>query len=278
LGALDYERECANVFVQARRAVLGDAAAGAPRVLLRVDEFPHAGSLDRPARYGPASFEAFHAVLRKAKIPYLLAVQPRVAKDYLNPDASGGRPLDDTERKLLDNLRDEAVSFALHGQDHRTRHREPRRRSELTGLDRLGLAQLLDRADQGLRDAGISARAFVPPFNRFAAPQYEVLARRFEVVCGGPESVGLMGFQRTPLWRGDAVYLPAYPPFYGRTAEITQAVERLWEREVAVWIPAVIHWGWELEDNFEALGRLVKRIGQLVRPWTDFHDALARSR
>ena len=56
--------------------------------------------------------------------------------------------------------------------------------------------------------AGVGeTRVFVPPFNRFDAAQYPVLAERFEIVCGGPESVALMGFHGGPLWRDGAVML-----------------------------------------------------------------------
>ena len=89
-GRLDHGRAVGRL-VRARRSVLGARADASPRVLVRVDEFPHPRSFDEPARYGPAAFERFHAILRDAGVPYLLAVTPRLARDYLDPAASGGR-------------------------------------------------------------------------------------------------------------------------------------------------------------------------------------------
>ena len=80
--------------------------------------------------------------------------------------------------------------------------------------------QLLDDALAELARHEIRPDVFVPPYNRFDARQFEALARRFAVVCGGPESIGLMGFQRTPQWRGETVYLPSYAPVYGRAARV----------------------------------------------------------
>ena len=87
-----------------------------------------------------------------------------------------------------------------------------------------------------------------------------MLARRFAVVCGGPESVGLLGFQRTPLWRGEAVYLPSYQPLYGHAREqVLPAAQRLIERNIGVWAPIVLHWGWEADEDWLALERLLAR-------------------
>ncbi len=118
----------------------------------------------------------------------------------------------------------------------------------------------------------------MPPYNRFDARQLEALARRFQVVCGGPESIGLMGFQRPPQWRGDTVYLPSYAPVYGTAAEVLGGVERMVERQVGLWVPAVLHWGWEAGNGFTDLQRLVDRIAPYAARWEDFHDAIARSR
>jgi len=49
-----------------------------------------------------------------------------------------------------------------------------------------------------LDQLGIRTRIFVPPFNRFSRSQYPILASRYEIVCGGPESVVEMGFEATP--------------------------------------------------------------------------------
>jgi predicted deacetylase len=275
-GRLGYEHDCVGAFDAARRSLLGNAAAGDPRLLVRVDEFPHARSYDLPDRYGPDRFERFHAILRDAGVPYLLAVTPRVAHDYLDPDATVGRDLSGDEIALLERVRREGVELALHGYDHRTRHASPRRHSELCGLPAAELDRLLDRALTPLSELGIVPRVFVPAFNRFDAGQYPVLARRFDVVCGGPETVGLLGYHRTPLWRGAAVYLPAYPPLYARAADVAAAVERLAARRAALWVPVALHWGWEADDGWEALERAAEMLARFANPWGEFLECTAR--
>ena len=101
---------------------------------------------------------------------------------------------------------------------------------------------------------------FVPPFNRFDASQYDLLAERFDVVCGGPESVAMLGYHRTPLWRGQAVYMPAYEPFYGRAAAVTEAVDRAVAAQAALWIPVVLHLSWEADSDWADLKRLALRL------------------
>jgi hypothetical protein len=249
-----------------------------PRFLVRVDEFPHALAWDRPEDYGTDGFRRFHAIMAAAGVPYLVAVPSRVSHAPLDPHESRSRALDTGEQALLTELTTaEGVAFALHGRDHRTRFQSPRRRSELCGLDRVATDTLLDQALAELAPLGIAPEVFVPPFNRFDARQYEQLARRFAVVCGGPESIGLLGFQRAPVWRGEAVYLPSYRPLYGRAAEVLPAAHRLIESAPGLWLPIVLHWGWEADSGWHELAQLAELIAPYAADWQDFLAAVQRS-
>lgn len=260
-----------------RLAPVGEAA-GPPRVLLRVDEFPHARAFDSGGRFGTEAFRRFHAVLAEAGVPYLLAITPRVSRDYLDPEVEEWRPLDDAEVETMRELAAEGVVFGLHGLDHRTRHDSPRRHSELCGLSPTATEERIDAARQSFADLGLQTPVFVAPFNRFDAAQYDILARRFEVVCGGPESVRLLGFGVAPTWRGEAVYLPSYPPLYGHAGEVAAGVARMSDLGAAVWAPATLHWGWEIEDDFAALRRLCRTLDGNAAHWRDFLAAVESSR
>jgi hypothetical protein len=267
-GLFDFERRNLAPLNAARRAVLGPKAAGPPRFFVRVDEFPLAGAYE-PSDRREADFARFHSILTDAGIPYLIAVSPGVARDYLDPAGTESRPLSDRELATLADLRRDGVAFALHGFDHRTHAARARQRSELVGLDDGALGELLDLGGRRLAEADIHPRVFAPPFNRFEARQYGLLARRYDVVCGGPESVPLFGFHRTPLARGAAIYMPAYAPFYGRSPEVTAAAERAIAAQVALPIPVVLHWSWEAGGNWTDLRRLVRRLAAHTRPWDE---------
>jgi len=277
-GRLGWGADVVEPLVAARRAVLGERAAGPPRPLIRVDEFPHARAFDSRGRFGTEGFRRFHAVLAEAGVPYLLAATPRVSREYLDPEVAEWRPLDDAEAEQLRALAGEGAVFALHGLDHRTRRRSPRRRSEFCGLAAGVAAERIDGARRLLREVGVETPVFVAPFNRFDAAQYELLAARFEVVCGGPESTRLLGFSPTPVWRGEAVYLPSYPPLYQRAGAVAAELERLGEREAALWAPITLHWGWELEDDFAGLRRLCRLVDPEAADWRRFLAAVAASR
>jgi peptidoglycan/xylan/chitin deacetylase (PgdA/CDA1 family) len=246
------------------------AGTGTPRPLVRVDEFPHAGAFDSLGRFGTEAFKRFHAVLAEAGVPYLLAATPRVSRDYLDPEQSEWRPLEDVEIAELQDLKRDGVTFALHGLDHRTRHANPRRHSELCGLGTAETEERIDLALSTLAEIGIETRVFVPPFNRFDASQYPLLAERFDGVCGGPESIRLLGFQPTPVWLRDAVYLPSYAPLYGRASAVLPGIERMIETEEALWAPITLHWGWELDDDFAALKSLCSRLAGLECDWSRY--------
>ncbi|HKO38766.1 MAG TPA: DUF2334 domain-containing protein [Solirubrobacterales bacterium] len=277
-GQLDWERNVVEPLLRFRRAALGAEAAGPPRVLVRVDEFPHARAFDPAGRFGTESFRRFHAVLAEAGIPYLLAITPNVSRDYLDPEVEERRRLDAGEVETIGDVAADRVVFGLHGADHRTRHANPRRHSEFLGLGTNEAALRIDGARAVFDALGHPTPVFVPPFNRFDRSHYRLLAKRFEVVCGGPESVRLLGWQPTPVWQREAVYLPSYAPIYGTSAEAAAGVERLLELEAGIWAPVTLHWGWELEDDFASLRRLCGLLQGIAADWTEFLAAVAATR
>jgi hypothetical protein len=274
---LGYEQTTVPALTAARRAVLGDAAAGPPRPLIRVDEFPHADGFDERGPHGVELFRRLHGTFTEAGVPYLLAVSPRVARDYLDPAGTESRPLSDTERELLAQANRDGVTLALHGLDHRPRNADPRRRAEWEGYSAAELEERLELALGELADTGIRPRIFVPPFNRFDAARWNVLAQRFDVVCGGPESIARMGYHHTPLFRGDAVYLPAYHPLYGHAHEAAPALARLRDAGAALWVPIVLHSGWEARDGWAGLRELRRVAAGLDASWDAFLDATVRA-
>lgn len=266
--------------MDARRAVLGDAAHGLPRLLLRVDAFPADGAFDEGAQASTAAATALHAILHGAGVPYLMAVTPRVAQAPADAAADAWRVHSEAERTLLGQLRREGVTFGLRGLDGRTRVRKVSRRSEFGGLKRKAIDQRLDTAVEALRDEALHADVFVPPYDRFDAVAWTALAKRFDVVCGGPRSVDGFGFHRSPSWRGDAVWLPAYAPLHGPAAAMLPAVQALVDDGVALWIPLALDLAHEAQDGFRALAELAAVLGDggLARPWDDFLLAVRASR
>ncbi len=279
LGRYDHARAVDAPLVAARRAVLGERGAAPPRFLVRVDELPHYTAWDEPERFGSAGFERFHEILQVAGVPYLVAVLPRMSRAPLDPRGSESRPLTDEEAELLRRVAGSAgVAVALHGRDHRTRNASPRRHSELCGLDQQATAALLDEGLVELDRHGVYPDVFVAPYNRFDAAQWPVLAQRFAIVGGGPEGIRQLGFQRGPQWRGNAVYLPSYAPYYDRARDVLPAAERAIERQTGLWTPLVLHWGWEADAGWRELEALCARIAPYAAEWTDFRDAVERSR
>jgi len=276
LGRLDWERAWLRPLMTARRSVLGDAASGPPRFLVRVDEFPYYTSFDRP--HDIEMSRRFHHVMASAGLAHLMSVLPQLTHAPLSPGAGGGRPLGSEEIALLERMRRDGVSFAQHGSTHRTRFASPRRRSELCGLAPQQLQALLDEGRRKLQTAGVDeTRVFVPPFNRFEAGQFPLLARHFEVICGGPESVALMGFHGGPLWRGEAVYLPCYAPLYADARTVLPTAERLIDASPGTWIPIVLHTSWEQGDEFRSLERLAARIAPYATSWEQLLGEIGRS-
>lgn len=276
-GHLSGERHAFGRIERARHRLLGAESAAPPRFLVRVDEFPHWLGTDEPARFGTDPFRRFHDIMASAGVPYLLAVVPRPAPNPDDPFDDRRRDLDTHEVAVLEALPRDGVEIGLHGLDHRTRDPRPRHQGELIGLLAGSLARRLDEGIGVLDALGHRPRVLVPPWNRFGPEQWPVLASRFDVITGGPESVRHMGLQPTPVWLDDAVYLPSYQPYYDHAANIVDAARAAIDRGAGTWIPIVLHWGWEVEDDFAGLRRLLEVIAPCTSRWDDFLDAVARS-
>jgi hypothetical protein len=61
--------------------------------------------------------------------------------------------------------------------------------------------------------------------------------------------------------------MPSDAPPYGRASEIRPAVERLIEREAAIWVPIVLRWGCEIDDDLAEFTRLAKLAAPIARSW-----------
>jgi len=278
-GRLDALGPTIDEVVAARRAVLGaERAYGPPRLLVRMDEYPHALTEREPSRSDDAAFGPWRDIMAAAGCAHLIAVLPRVPDDPM--EASGpSRRLSDGEVARLRQLKADGVEFALHGYDHRTQRANPRRHTELGGRSTQDLADLLDRAMDELKSTiDIAPQVLVPPYNTFNAWQYPTLAERFPVVTGGPESILRMGYQPTAAWRNGAVYLPAYPPLYGTAAEVLEGLKRYVDDGTGVWTPIALHWRWEAERGWKDLDRLAAFMAPYAVPWSEFLDLVERSR
>lgn len=276
-GRLSAEQQAFRRLERVRHRLLGADAAAPPRFLVRVDEFPHWLGTDDSGRFGTEPFRRFHEAMATAGVPYLLAVVPRPAPNPADPLDDRRRDLDARERELLAALGGDGVEIGLHGLDHRTRDARPRHQGELLGLGPDALARRLDEGIAVLDALGHRPRVLVPPWNRFGPEQWPVLASRFDVVTGGPESVRHMGLQPTPTWLGDAVYLPSYEPYYDHAANIVDDARAAIGRGAGTWIPIVLHWGWEVDDDFAGLRRLLDVIAPHTVRWDDFLAAVDRS-
>ncbi len=53
------------------------------------------------------------------------------------------------------------------------------------------------------------------------------------------------------------------------------AVERAIEARWGLWVPIVLHWGWEAEDGWAELEELVAAIAGYASPWSDSIDEMA---
>ena len=280
LGRYDHERAVDGPLVAARQAVLGEQAAAPPRFLVRVDEFPHYEAWDDPERFGSDGFARFHEILAvgRRSVPrrHTAAREQSAARSRRHrvapADGRGGGAA--APRGGLGRRRDRAARARP---PHALRRPAPPLRAVRArrGRHRRAARRRARRARPPRRRTPTSSS---PPTTASTPPNSRCSPPRFPIVCGGPESIRRIGFQRTPQWRDGAVYLPAYAPFYGHAREVLPAAERAIAAQTGLWTPIVLHWGWEADAGWRELEALCERIAPYAAEWTDFRAAVERSR
>jgi peptidoglycan/xylan/chitin deacetylase (PgdA/CDA1 family) len=230
--------------------------------VLRVDDFP--AWTETMDEFVPASdFMSFHEVLSRNRIPYLIAVTPQPCVRPLDSSEKRTRQLTVAEQQILRSVAADGASLALHGVTHRTRSH--RTHAEFIGLDDDFFEEQIRYGQLELkRMTGILATVFVPPFNRIEPGQLEILSKRFEIVCGGPESVPLLGRRGVERLANGSTYLPSYPPYYGRAHEILKAIEQQLPADLQC---LTLHWEWERRRGYGELESFCAALRNRVRNW-----------
>ena len=244
-----------------RRA--GERDDGAPRFLLRVDDYPRWD-------HGPDVFARFHAILSDAGIRYALGAIP-VPTDPEAPDGAG-REWTDEERAVLAEAASD-LDVALHGLTH-DRGDGPAP-AEIVGRTPDALAHDVEEGLRRLEGLGIPIRTYIPPFNAVDHAALAVLARRFRAVHGGPESERWLGCVPGPCRLEGVWFLPSYPPAYGRAAEVARFVAAARLRRTPLLIPLTLHWAWEVGDDFESVRRLAEALADVTVTFQTWDAGLA---
>ena len=242
-------------------AALGVAVSNhACRFLLRVDDFPSPFA-------GTEDFLRFHRIAREHELPYLLAVTPFFSSH------GESRPLSDSDANILHACVTDGVQLALHGFTHVSRYRNYA--SELAGMTTDALRRELERADAQLRSQHLETIGFVAPFNAYDPLTFGVLAERFPLICGGPESVSALGYRAGPAFFMRSLYVPSYREAYDVTLNQPGRFDRTLAEAAGLTIPVTLHWANEVRDGFRSFRTLCERLRGRTTRWSDLVAAAA---
>ena len=247
--------------VAAASDALGVERRRGSKVLLRVDDFPSAvAKSDDLLR--------FHEAAMEEGVQYLLAVTP-----FLD-DGSGQRRLSTAERRILDRVTGDGVELALHGFTHRSRYSNFG--SEILHVPGPTLERALAEADQYLAGFGFSTSAFVAPYNTYDPFTVSILAKRFAVLCGGPESVHSFGYRAGPSSFMGSTYVPSYRGAYELTDRGLPHLERLLATSGGGTLPITMHWANHVDSEFRTFRAIARRIKGSVIRWSAVAHAMKR--
>lgn len=223
------------------------------RFLLRVDDFPSPFA-------GIEEFPRFHRIAAEHGVPYLLAVTP-----FFGTTGQRGQ-LSSPAIDMLHVCAAEGAELALHGFSHRSRYRNYA--SELLSLPAAALRAELQRADDYLSANHLETVGFVAPYNAYDPLTYGVLADRFALICGGPESVVSLGYRTGPSFLMQSLYVPTYRGAYDVDANRLARFDRLIGEADSLTIPVTMHWANEVRDGFRGFRALCERLRGRTGTWS----------
>ncbi|MGM0442127.1 MAG: DUF2334 domain-containing protein [Elusimicrobiota bacterium] len=240
-----------------------DANAGRLKFLIRVDDFPRWD-------INWNKYKKFHRIFKAKDVPYLLGVTPLKCSEPKNPDKEDFSPISEEEGNYLKSIYKNNTEIALHGFTHKVLDENVK--SELVGLDNSELKRKTERALEILDRFKIYPKVFIPPYNSISPREYNYLGKYFDIICGGPESISWMGYKISPSVLNGSMYLPSYPPLYGRAEEILNYITELDNKtfDVSLTLPVTLHWAWEKENDFEMVDALVDKIQDRIISWNKF--------
>jgi peptidoglycan/xylan/chitin deacetylase (PgdA/CDA1 family) len=241
-------------------SALGLTVAGeACRFLLRIDDFPSPFARSQ-------DLLRFHQVAMEYGLPYLLAVTPFFSLDGQR------RSLSASDVDILHRCMSDGVELALHGFTHRSRYGNYA--SELAGLSVARLRAELERADAEMRAKRLETIGFVAPFNAYDPLTLGVLAERFALICGGPESVPALGYRAGPSFLLGSLYVPSYRRAYDISSTRLAQFDRTIAEADGLIIPVTLHWANHIRDGCSSFRALCERLRGRTERWGDLLDAV----
>jgi peptidoglycan/xylan/chitin deacetylase (PgdA/CDA1 family) len=225
------------------------------KFLLRVDDFPSPSLVSD-------EFLRFHEIAAEHGLPYLLAVTP-----FFGMDGGGGRNLSEREIHILRRCSSEGAELALHGFSHRSRYRNYA--SELVSMPIGLLREELDRAETYLGSQELPTIGFVAPYNGYDPLTVAVLAERYPLLCGGPESVAALGYRAGPSFLMQSLYVPSYRGAYDIELRQLGRFDRLIEEGDGLIVPVTLHWANEASGGFRAFRAFCARLRGRTLRWSD---------
>jgi hypothetical protein len=105
-----------------------------------------------------------------------------------------------------------------------------------------------------------------------------VLAERFDIVCGGPESVAQFGSTPRRCGATTPSTCPPTPPLNGTAEGIEPTLSRVVAAQPGTWVPVTLHLGWAADQSWTALERLAETMAPHARPWSEVLGALDATR
>jgi hypothetical protein len=111
---------------------------------------------------------------------------------------------------------------------------------------------------------------FVAPYNGYDPLTIGVLAERFALICGGPESVVALGYRNGPSFLMQSVYVPSYRGAYEVDLNRLERFDRLTAGADGLTIPVTLHWANQVRDGFRAFRALCERLRGRTDNWSGF--------
>jgi glycosyltransferase involved in cell wall biosynthesis len=211
------------------------------KIILRIDDLNPEHSADT---------DIFLAALQQMMVPLCVGV---ISPHW--PDHTA----------LLHQLKSFSCEPAFHGFSHRG-HCGPYQ-SELMQISHTRMEEKLASCLDNL-PKDLIPYICIPPFNAVHCDQFDILAKRFNIIATGPETCRFMGYYIGPLFTtAGTCIIPALPPLYATSQHLRQPglLRSLLSLKGTVCVS--MHMDHELSDNFESMQHLISHLRPHIIGW-----------
>ncbi|MGD9202648.1 MAG: hypothetical protein PVI26_13885, partial [Chitinispirillia bacterium] len=193
--------------------------------------------------------------IEKMSIPFLAAIK---GQDLINK----------SNQQIINRISSACGEIGVHGYSHTGKYGPYD--SEILQLSFPELDSLFHIKYGGIFSQNRNPSVFIPPFNAISWEQVLYLSKKFDIICGGPESARFTNYLFGPIaLNNGSIYFPCFFPFYGSSSDMLNSSFQNLVRNSKAPLCLTFHLHTEALDGFFSLKKCMTIFKNYIHAWEE---------